>query len=288
MGHLYELAGQPAASVEACEQGLRRLGESDERWIRSYCHLVAGCALFFMGGREAESVAAVSRALRVKHELGDIVGCGYALEILAWTAAGNGRAARAAWLLGGAGPLWEQAGGRLGSNAIMDQYHHDAVKRARGDLGDQRFRALFARGAEHDPGHLVRRALADAGDLRAPGTKRSAALTARGKEIAALAATERSPPSFSSPSAPWTHASRSSTTSSAFPPASSSPSRSRGRRRHPRARARDSKAVIRPLAVRAVSPGQRAAPWGTAAMGMSWWPGGRRPRRWTHSFRWPG
>jgi predicted ATPase/DNA-binding CsgD family transcriptional regulator len=188
MGHLYELAGQPAAAVEACEQGLRRLGESDERWIQSYYHLVAGCALFFMGGREAESVAAVSRALRVKHELGDIAGCGYALEILAWTAAANGRAARAAWLLGGADPLWEQAGGRLGGNPIMDQYHHDAVKRARGDLGDQRFRALFTRGAAHDPGHLVRRALADADDLRAPATSRPAALTAREKQIAALAA----------------------------------------------------------------------------------------------------
>lgn len=191
LGHLYELSGRLAESVEACERGLRQLGESDERWIQSYYHLIAGCALFFMGDREADAIVSVNRALRVKHELGDIVGCGYALEILAWIAAGNGRAARAAWLLGGADPLWDQAGGRLGGNPIMEEYHKAADKRARGDLGGNRYDRLFTRGAACDRGVLVEAALSGADDLPGPDDRDQATealLTSREREIAELIA----------------------------------------------------------------------------------------------------
>jgi non-specific serine/threonine protein kinase len=191
LGHLYELSGELTASVEACERGLRLLGESDERWIQSYYHLVAGCALFFMGDREAESVASVNRALRVKHELGDIVGCGYALEILAWVAAANGRPERAAWLLGGADPLWEQAGGRLGDNPTMEEFHRTAAKRARGDLGESEYEKLFARGASLNRSLIVAKALGDADELPAadPACQRpESMLTRREREIAELVA----------------------------------------------------------------------------------------------------
>lgn len=194
-GHLCELSGRFAESVEACTRGLRLLnrdGESREQWIRGYFYLVAGCARYFQGGREAECVAWVNRALRVKHALGDIVGCGYALEILAWLAADNGRHERAAWLLGGADPLWKQAGGRLGGNSIMEEYHKRAQKQAIDGLGD-RYAPTRADGASVPLSLVVSRALDNATELRAPvvsvpAQRRPGGLTTRELQIAALVA----------------------------------------------------------------------------------------------------
>jgi non-specific serine/threonine protein kinase len=191
MGYLFMMAGQLEESIEACERGKRRIGESSERWVQSYYYLASGCAMFLQGNREAECVASVNRALRIKHELGDIVGQGFGLEILAWLAANEGRAVRAAWLLGGADSLWAQAGGRLGENAIMGKFHQRAAKRAGGDLGPRRFETLFDQGAKRDPGQLVEAALADADELCHPdaaGPDPGSGLTGREREIADLVA----------------------------------------------------------------------------------------------------
>ena len=205
MGYLFMMVGRLEEAIEACERGQRRIGESRELWIQSYYLLVSGCSMFFQAGREAECADTVNRALRVKHELGDIVGQGYGLEILAWLAAASasqqgagqqgagkpGRAARAAWLLGGADPLWNAAGGRLGDNAIMEATHQQAIKQARDVLGGKRFDALFASGARCDPGRLIDAALADADDLTgepSPGMAPGTVLTGREREIAALVA----------------------------------------------------------------------------------------------------
>lgn len=195
VGHLLGLAGQPEQAVEACMRGLRRLtenGESREQWVQSYFYLVAGCARYFQGNQEAECVAWVNRGLRAKHALGDVVGCGYALEILAWLAADQGRYERAAWLLGGADPMWKQAGGRLGDNYIMEEYHKRTVKQAHENLGAQ-YALLHADGAGAPADLVVSRALAGAADLRAaipavPAQRRPGGLTARELEIAAIVA----------------------------------------------------------------------------------------------------
>jgi non-specific serine/threonine protein kinase len=192
MGYLLMMVGRLDEAIEACARGQRRIGESRELWIQSYYLLVTGCSMFFQG-RTAECAAIINRALTVKHELGDIVGQGYGLEILAWLAVSGGRAARAAWLLGGADPLWTQAGGRLGGNAILEATHQQMADATRQALGDKRFDALFASGARCEPRHLIEAALADAGDL--PGDKATATattpdsvLTGREREISDLVA----------------------------------------------------------------------------------------------------
>ena len=65
----------------------------------------------------------LNKSLLLKHELGDMVGMAYCLEIHGWLAARVGRHVRAAWLLGAADPLWERAGGRLGGTAALEQVH---------------------------------------------------------------------------------------------------------------------------------------------------------------------
>jgi non-specific serine/threonine protein kinase len=165
IGHLHELAGDFAAAAEACQRGIGRLsqhGVIGEQWLQGSFYIIAGLALFFRGGREAQSERCFNRALPIKFGLGDIVGCGYALEGLGWVAVRKERWVRAAWLLGSAGSLWEQAGARLGRNPIMEEFHRRAVDAARQAIGGQRFEALCGDGAGYPLNALIKPATTDA------------------------------------------------------------------------------------------------------------------------------
>ncbi|HEY6493758.1 MAG TPA: helix-turn-helix transcriptional regulator, partial [Trebonia sp.] len=115
------------------------------------------------------------------------------LEILGWLAARAGNHQRASWLLGGADPLWERAGGRLAAMPAFERLHADAVARCDGALGGRRFADLSARGAAHPLEALIEFALNDLADpaedpdhgtrMRLPSQ-----LTAREREIACLVA----------------------------------------------------------------------------------------------------
>ena len=83
----------------------------------------------------------------MKRETCDVLGIAFALEILGWLAVRSGSQQRAAWLLGGADPLWERAGARLAATATFERLHADAMARCDDALGAKRFADLFARGA---------------------------------------------------------------------------------------------------------------------------------------------
>ncbi|HVT68458.1 MAG TPA: NB-ARC domain-containing protein [Trebonia sp.] len=151
LGHLHQLAGRPAESVAVCAEGLEMLGAgSGEQWIRSYLYTVSGFALFSVPGREADCEAALREGLRGKLELGDIIGIAYALDVLGWAAMKTGSAARSAWLLGAAEPLWERGGSiRFSGTAIMADMHEQAVGQARAALGAAGYDEEYARGARY-------------------------------------------------------------------------------------------------------------------------------------------
>ncbi len=187
MGYLHLLSGELDAAIERCDQGLRRLGDSQERWASGYLQIITALALFFQG-KDAESAAAACASLEKKHELGDIVGTAYCLEALGMLALRQQRCERTAWLMGAADVLWERAGQRLGGTAIMEELHQQAVKGAQEALGDDRYAALFRDGAGRPLDLVVKLAVTDAGELPAPpGRQRPAALlTGRERQIAAL------------------------------------------------------------------------------------------------------
>ena len=198
MGHLHELALDLDAALVAADRCLERLregsatGEIGERWLQSYCLLVAALALHFMG-RDEEGARSVSQALPMSYERADSVGCGYALEGLSWAAVNQGRESRAAWLLGAADARWKEAGARLGSNPILEDIHRQRVESARQGLGETRFNELFAEGAGCDLETVVERAVSDADTLRDPASESAeaaapVALTRREREIADLVA----------------------------------------------------------------------------------------------------
>ena len=188
LGYLHLLSGKPDLAIERCAQGLRRLGDSGERWARGYLQVITALALFLQGKHEASGVAARG-SVQLKYELGDIVGTAYCLEMLAWLAAAQQRGGRTAWLLGAADALWERAGKRLGGTAIMEELHQRAAKTASGVLGQQRYAALFREGAVGSLDLVIGLAVEDADDLSAPGTEHPVGLlTRREQQIAALVA----------------------------------------------------------------------------------------------------
>jgi non-specific serine/threonine protein kinase len=118
-----------------------------------------------MPGEETAATAAMGEALRTKYEIGDCVGTAYSLEILGWLAARDGQHARAAWLLGAAGPLWARAGGRLAGAMPLEQHHRHAEADGRAKIGDERYAALAAEGARRPLDLIVSLAIAGARDL---------------------------------------------------------------------------------------------------------------------------
>jgi predicted ATPase len=151
LGHLHQLAGRPDQCVAVAGEGLAILGpDTREQWIKCYLLFVSGVALFQMEGREAECDAVLRKALAGKQELGDVIGMGYALDVLGWLSLKTGSPAKAAWLLGAADPMWERGGSvRFSGTAIMEEIHQQALTTARSALGGERYAAEYTAGASY-------------------------------------------------------------------------------------------------------------------------------------------
>jgi predicted ATPase/DNA-binding CsgD family transcriptional regulator len=178
------------AALGHVEHGLRQLSGSRERWLHANLYMLASLSLY-LAGRDIESTWTAVRALQVKHEIGDLLGVAASLELLGWLAARAGSHQRAAWLLGGADPLWERAGGRLAASASFERLHAEAVARCGAALGGKLFAELFARGVRHPDEAMIAFALNDVGDPAAGGDTKirlPSQLTAREREIASLVA----------------------------------------------------------------------------------------------------
>ena len=91
-----------------------------ERWLHGYVRITSALALYRQPERRPECADAAGEALRALQDLGDPVGTAYALDVLGWLAADDGRFERSAWLLGAAQAHWELTGSRLGGDAGLE------------------------------------------------------------------------------------------------------------------------------------------------------------------------
>ncbi|MGH3494146.1 MAG: ATP-binding protein, partial [Sciscionella sp.] len=198
--HLSHLAGDPQGALRYGARAASRFGGAREWWASAWSYAISAMALYADPRRDAEATRALNKSLQLKHELGDMVGTAYCLEIHGWLAARSDRHVRAAWLLGAAAPLWELAGGRLGGTAALLRAHEESMASCREALGARRFESLFARGGKAPRDDTVALALNDAEpdretdaepDAEPPDESRprpGGRLTAREKEIACLVA----------------------------------------------------------------------------------------------------
>jgi non-specific serine/threonine protein kinase len=202
LAHVANLSGDLAGALRHAQQVTSRFGEAGdtdetgeaseikERWAQGWAYAIAAMALFWDEKRDSETARTASKALLAKHELYDVMGMAYCLEIHGWLADRANRHRRAAWLLGAADPLWEKAGGRLGGTTALLQVHRDAMGKTRAGLGPKRFESLFAEAGRHPLDQMVAFAVSDADEPAADGSRWRVPgqLTFREAEIADLAA----------------------------------------------------------------------------------------------------
>jgi predicted ATPase/DNA-binding CsgD family transcriptional regulator len=165
LGHAHQLSGNFTAAAAAGERALAGLGPG-ERWLHGYVAITSALALYHQPGRRPECADAAGEALRAMRDLGDPVGEAYALDVLGWLAADDGRLERSAWLLGAAQARWELTGGRLGGNAGLEEHRARSAAAGARVLGADRCAELSARGAGTPIEQVV--ALVVAGDDTLP------------------------------------------------------------------------------------------------------------------------
>jgi predicted ATPase/DNA-binding CsgD family transcriptional regulator len=187
--HLAHLDGNPEETLRYAARCVGRFNGAKEWWASAWAYAISGMALYWEPSRDAETARVLNRSVLLKHELGDMVGTAYCLEIHGWLAARVGRHVRAAWLLGAADPLWTLAGGRLGGTAALEQVHDSSVTAGRTALGARKFDSLFARGAKAPLADIVALAVsgAEAPGSRVPPLPQPGTLTDREWEVAYLA-----------------------------------------------------------------------------------------------------
>jgi non-specific serine/threonine protein kinase len=200
LAHVANLSGDLEGALHYARQVTSRFGETSEtagetaeikeRWAQGWAYAIAAMALFRDSNRDSETARTVGQALLAKHELYDVMGMAYCLEIHGWLANRANRHRRAAWLLGAADPLWEKAGGRLGGTAALLQAHEEAMGKTRAALGGKRFDSMFAEAGRHPLEQMVAFAVSDADDPASDGARWRVPgqLTFREAEIADLAA----------------------------------------------------------------------------------------------------
>jgi predicted ATPase/DNA-binding CsgD family transcriptional regulator len=196
LAHVSQLDGDFDGALRYAGQVTRRFGESSEadeikeRWAQGWAYAISAMAMYWDEDKHDETVLTTSKALIAKHELGDVMGMAYCLEIHGWLAARAGRHVRAAWLLGAAAPLWDRAGGTLGGTAALLKVHEGAMGKTRAGFAGKRFDAVFGEAGRHPVEQLVAFAVSDADEPSAEGARwrMPGQLTFREAEIADLAA----------------------------------------------------------------------------------------------------
>ncbi|WP_245667359.1 ATP-binding protein [Actinomadura macra] len=160
----------------------RRL-EAYGRWALSVIMWQAGDA----GRADAEA----RHSIRLHWADDDQLGAAYGLEVLAWIAAREGRAERAAFLLGGLQQLWQRPGTPLAGHAYLTVHHRDCQADARGALGDTAFDRAFAQGGRCGHDALMAYALEEsrkAAEAPPEPADDAPELTPREREVAELVA----------------------------------------------------------------------------------------------------
>lgn len=189
LGWVKAVVGNVEGAVSCFEECRSTCEEHGERWTLSWALWNLGHTLFVQGEFDKASTH-LRASLRIKRAFPDRLGIPFCVEVLAWAAAAQGHAERAA-RLSGAGPiLWRPIGTPLFGYRDMLDRRERCVSQACDALGKRPFDVAVQRGSRFTLDEVVNYALGERSKSDAACTAASAdsPLTRREREIAELVA----------------------------------------------------------------------------------------------------
>ncbi|QFY09716.1 LuxR family transcriptional regulator [Nonomuraea phyllanthi] len=185
----HSFSGDSSRAVAAGEESLSVCEAHGDAWHKAYTMMALGVEVWRQGDL-ARATELETESLTFNRVMGDRLGAGLNIEVLAWIAAGQGRSQRAARLLGVLEGMWTSVGAPLSGYGHLIRYHEECRAALREELGETAFEAALRRGARMPTEEALAYALGEEGRAEQAGREEPAAapLTRREKEIAELVA----------------------------------------------------------------------------------------------------
>ncbi|MGN9845804.1 ATP-binding protein [Nonomuraea sp. H19] len=139
-------AGDSAAAIAAGEECLAVCDAHGEGWHKAYTMMALGVEVWRQGDPQ-RATELEKQSLLSNRSMGDMLGAGVNIEVLAWAAATQGLHQRAARLLGVLQTVWDSIGAPLSGYGHLAHYHDECEAATRRALGESAFAAAVARGA---------------------------------------------------------------------------------------------------------------------------------------------
>ncbi len=189
LGSTLCFAGRVSDAIEALTEARGASEARGEQLLHAWTSTLLGLAAF-MEGRFDEAADFARAGLRGKRALDNLLGMGWAMELLAWTALSNGDAERSARLLGANEAMSTPLGHHLSSLPNLLEMHRDQEELTRTALGSARFDAVRGTGTLMSQQQAIAYALGedDPGESGDAPALDSLPLTPREREIAHLVA----------------------------------------------------------------------------------------------------
>ncbi len=136
-----------AAAERLCVEAKAIGEEHGELWAQAYAiYVLALCAWISGDFERADQLG--RECLRIKRSFHDLLGIVLAIEVLAWIAASQGNATRAATLLGATNEIWQSVGYPMFGSRYFGAPHGECESATISALGEQEFRAVFRKGMD--------------------------------------------------------------------------------------------------------------------------------------------
>ena len=146
LGLCHGFAGDPGRARTTLQACVGLTAPAGEVQVRS--HALAALGLLALLRGDPETATDLERqALAMKADLAERSAMAFVLEVLAWAAAADRHAERAATLLGAADSLWRHVGVAPQDVPYLSETRRHCEEQAGIDRGDASFRAAFRRGA---------------------------------------------------------------------------------------------------------------------------------------------
>ncbi|MEU0301606.1 AAA family ATPase [Streptomyces sp. NPDC006175] len=158
LGMAVAFRGDLGAAAAICEEVRDVCEDHGERWALAYALYVLGFAAL-RSGASGQARRMLRESLSIAHAFHDLLGTVLSMELLALVTVAEGDAAEAAVLQGAADRIWPSVGLPLFGSVHYGGPRAECEKRARGELGDERYESERRSGRRLDASAAVARAL---------------------------------------------------------------------------------------------------------------------------------